>query len=181
MKQFNLIIKTMLLTFLALFGHWFCIAQDKILMHNIDSIVAVINKTYETCDSIILNNEEFLSESTDGGGELIIYNCKNKLAKIEEWIGLSYGYRLRTFYSKDNKLIYVSEVHNEFKWNEDKNEYDTESTHQIYSSFYYIENDFYHYGKMTYESEYKQWVEAPEPIGYVIKLVKTNKEYRNKN
>lgn len=149
-------------------------------MDNVNSIVTSIDKTYKTCDSIVLNNEQFLSTATDGGGQLTIFSCKKNLNKIVEWVGLSYGYRVRTFYTKDNKLIYVTEVHNEFIWDKDKNEYNRNSTQKIYSAFYYVQNNFYHYGKMTYESEYKYWVDAPEPITYVMELVKINNEYKTK-
>lgn len=149
-------------------------------MDNVDSIVTVLDKTYNTCDSIVLNNEQFLSVTTDGEGQLTIFNCGKNLIKIVEWIGLSYGYRVRTFYTKDNKLIYVTEVHNEFSSDKDKNKLNRRSTQKIYSAFYYIQNDFYHYGEMTYESEYKYRVDPPEPITYVMELVKVNNEYRTK-
>ncbi|MES2654066.1 MAG: hypothetical protein V4620_00655 [Bacteroidota bacterium] len=180
MTQLSSHIWAALVIFPIFFCNSICLGQDKKYMKNVDSIVAVLDKSYNTCDSIVLNNEQFLSVTTDGGEKLTIFNCEKKLIKTIEWIGMSYGYRVRTFYTKDNKLIYVTEVHNEFSWDKDKNELDRRSTRKIYSAFYYVQNDFYHFGKMTYESEYKYRIDAPEPITYVIELVKANNEYKTK-
>lgn len=180
MTQLSSLIRTALVMFPLLLSNSICFGQDKKYMDHVDSIVTVLDKTYHTCDSIVFNNEQFLSGTTAGVGQLTIFNCGKNLIKIIEWIGMPYGYKVRTFYTKDNKLIYVTEVHNEFVWNKAKNEFNRSSTQKIYSAFYYIQNDFYLYGNMTYESEYKYRVEAPEPITYVMGLVKVNNEYKMK-
>ena len=60
--------------------------------------------------TIILNNKEYLSESTDGGSELIGYLQKNKIIKIKSTISLSYGLQTQYFYFDSSNLFYVKEI-----------------------------------------------------------------------
>ena len=54
-----------------------------------------------------LENEEFLEQMTDNGGELTGYFKNGKLVKIIEWIGLSSCVNITEYYLQDNKLIFV--------------------------------------------------------------------------
>ena len=156
---------------------FFIYGQDKEYVKEVDTFVVVSGKAFNNCDSSVFDNEQFLPVSPDGGGQLTIYKCKDDSRIMVEWIGLSYGHRIRTFYCKGGKLIYVTEVHFEFTWNASKNEYDRTHTQKIYSAAYYIKKDFYEYAEMTYEPKSRYHVESPEPITYVAKLIKTSKEY----
>jgi uncharacterized protein YuzB (UPF0349 family) len=68
----------------------------------------------KTLKKVSLENEEFLENMTDGGGELTGYFKKDSLVKIVEWIGLSYGSRTREYYFRDENLIFVFEKFESF-------------------------------------------------------------------
>ena len=54
-----------------------------------------------------LENEEFLEQMTDNGGELTGYFKNGQLVKIVEWIGLSSCVNITEYYLQDNKLIFA--------------------------------------------------------------------------
>ncbi len=54
-----------------------------------------------------LENEEFLEQITDNGGDLTGYFKNGQLIKIVEWIGLSSCVNITEYYLQDNKLIFA--------------------------------------------------------------------------
>ncbi len=177
MKQSNLPILSVLVLFLVLFCSSLCLAQDKLYTDSINTLVSNIDKICYTCDSIVIMKKKILKLTTKGGKRITIYNCEKNLIKIIEITITSYGNKIRTFYTKDNNLIYVTELHNEYVQNKNKLQRNRNSTREINSAYYYIQNNFYHYGEFRYQSKYKYFVVAPEPITYVFKLINTNKYY----
>ncbi len=85
-----------------------------------NSLVNEKRKSYDQINAspslkkITLENEDFLVNMTDGGGELVGYYNKNVLVKIKEWVGLSQGNRTRMYYFKDDQLFLVVEKFNSF-------------------------------------------------------------------
>lgn len=67
----------------------------------------------------------------------------------------------------------------EFEWDKEKNNFNYHSPQKMYPAFYYVQNDFYHFGKMTYEASNKNKINAPEPITYVMELVQLNNKYKS--
>lgn len=63
---------------------------------------------------IELENEAFMKLLTDGGGSLIGYFEDEKLIKVIEKFGLSYGVVLTEFYLKDDQLIFVYQTEDHF-------------------------------------------------------------------
>ena len=55
----------------------------------------------------ILNNEQFLEQMTDGGGQLKGYFYNGQLVKIIEWIGLSSCVNITEYYLGGNQLVYA--------------------------------------------------------------------------
>jgi hypothetical protein len=109
MKDF---LRTILLTFFSMSFLWLP-AQKK------NSDIADIKKTYTQINSIkdlkkvVLDAEEFLNESPDGGASLTGYFNKEKLVKIISWTGLSYGSQQIEFYLNKGApvFIHVTEKH----------------------------------------------------------------------
>lgn len=62
---------------------------------------------YKNYQKIILNNEEFMMQMTDGGGSLTGYFRDGKLLKIEEDIFLSQCRVTSQYYFKDGKLFFA--------------------------------------------------------------------------
>ena len=83
-----------------------------------------------------LDAEEFLENTPDGGAELKGFYKNGKLVKLVEWIGLSYGNRIREFYLKDEVLFFVYEIFYSFIRTEDG--LDPSKTVKSFEGRYYI-------------------------------------------
>ncbi len=90
---------------------------------------------------ITLENEEFMEDLTDGGGELTGYYKNGQIRKIRQWIGLSYGNEIKEFYFRNGKLIFVYEQFNSFPFDEKKGELIHSSTKTTFEGRYYFNND----------------------------------------
>jgi len=79
---------------------------------NIKNIFNKIN-TDSHLSKVVLEGEEFLDQTPDGGASLTGYFSKDNLVKITSWIGLSYGIQQLDFYYDHNTLVfcYVTERH----------------------------------------------------------------------
>lgn len=116
-------------------------SQDKItLIKEIRKEVSAINKD-SAFKKVILNNEEFLGHSTDGGGELTGYYKAGQLKKIVSWVGLSSGNEIFEFYFKDGKLIFVYEQFNSFLYDEKKQILRMDKTEITFAGRYYFKNN----------------------------------------
>ena len=105
-------------TLLACLFAFFCtlaIAQSDNSINKIQLIIKQINKdsSYRTK---ILDNEQFLEEIPDGGGQLTGYFKNGQLVKIVEFIGFSSCINITEYYLKDNKLIFIYIKGKEFKY-----------------------------------------------------------------
>ena len=86
---------------------------------NPDLVRLIFNKaaqidTMKISDSIYLENEDFMEHMTDGGGSVTGYFAGDRLLKINQWVGLSYGIIEQDFYFDGEELIYVSEHEKNF-------------------------------------------------------------------
>jgi len=88
---------------------------------------------------ISLDAEAFLENLPDGGAKLTGYYEKDKLVKIVEWIGLSYGNRIREFYFKNEKMFFVYEKFQSFV--QKGEELDKSKTRTSFEGRYYIVRD----------------------------------------
>lgn len=66
---------------------------------------------------ISLENEDFLPEMTDGGGELLGLYKDGNLIKISLKIFLSYGIRKFDYYFSNDDLLYIRERFEQFYYN----------------------------------------------------------------
>lgn len=97
--------KILTISFLLFFSFGF----SQTIQHKINEIQKTVNqinkgKGYTTKR---LEQEEFMKDATDNGGELIGYFKNGQLIKIEEIIGLSRCENNTTYYIKNNKLIFI--------------------------------------------------------------------------
>ena len=90
-------------------------------------------------EKLVIEGEDFLEHTPDGGGELTGYFSKAQLVKVSEWIGLSYGIRQTDFYYDNVNLIfcYVREEH--FQTKDSGINYN--KTVPVFEGRYYFKND----------------------------------------
>ena len=111
-----------------------------------DEKIKLIRKKFEainkdtTLRRVTLENEEFLVNIPDGGGELTGFYKGKEIKKIYEWIGLSNGIRIKEFYFDKGQLIFVYEKFDSFVFDAQKNEFDFTKTKTIFEGRYYFNN-----------------------------------------
>lgn len=85
----------------------YIVAVDR-LVHEIDA-----GKDYELRT---LENEEFLEQMTDGGGELKGYVKNGQLVKMLSWVGVSSCVYITEYYFDHEQLVFVQEQGLEFAY-----------------------------------------------------------------
>jgi len=111
-----------------------------------DAQIKLIRKKFETINKdttlrkVTLENEEFLTNMTDGGGELTGFYKNKEIKKIYEWIGLSNGISIKEFYFDKGQLIFVYEKFDSFVFDDKKNEFDLTKTKTVFEGRYYFSN-----------------------------------------
>ncbi|QJB31293.1 hypothetical protein HF329_08245 [Chitinophaga oryzae] len=91
-----------------------------------------------TLKQVTLNNEEWMTEMSDGGGSLTGYYKNKTLVKAVRWIGYSSGVEIVEFYFKDNKLLFVYEQSDLFFYDEKKGMLRTDSLVRNFEGRYYF-------------------------------------------
>lgn len=90
----------------------YCQSKDE-LVANIRKLYLEINDDH-SLKKVILQNENFLPDATDGGCSLTGYFKENKICKMDVWVGLSYGVQQFHYYFENRKLIFVYETEENF-------------------------------------------------------------------
>ena len=109
-------------------------------------MVKEIRKEFQSINSdtaykkVTLENEEFLENMTDGGGELTGFFKGGQIKKIYRWVGLSNGNEITEFYFKNGQLIFVYEKFNSFVYDNKKEELDHSKTETTFEGRYYFNN-----------------------------------------
>lgn len=82
--------------------------------------------TNESLKSVILENDDFIDDSLDGGAELIgFYNgATQEVRKISITLFLSYGIQNYYFYLNNEKLVLVIDKFKQFAYDEELNKFD---------------------------------------------------------
>jgi len=117
----------------------FLLSQD--ISDKYPDLIQKIKKINEdtTLQKVILTNEEFMPQMTDGGGELTGYFKKGKIQKITREIGLSYGIETYDYYFNEGQLVFIYEVLNGFVYDSLKN-MDHTKTEINFIGRYYFKN-----------------------------------------
>jgi len=111
-----------------------------------DEQVKLIRKKFEvinkdtTLRKVVLENEEFLEDMTDGGGKLAGFHKNKEIKKVYEWIGLSNGISIKEFYFDNGQLIFVYEKFDSFVFDAKKSEFAFTETKTIFEGRYYFNN-----------------------------------------
>ena len=91
---------------------------------NIEKIKIQIDQN-DSLNKIILENQEFLKQMTDGGGELKgFYDQNGIIKKIEVLIFQSTGIQEYDFYLKDENPVLIIDRFKQFAWDEKLNQID---------------------------------------------------------
>lgn len=126
--------------FLSMFFFIVSFAQTK------DQQIKIIRNKFQVINKdtslrkITLENEEFLVNTTDGGGTLTGFYKGQEIKKLYEWIGLSNGISIKEFYFDKGQLIFVYEKFNSFRFDDKKNEFDYTKTKTIFEGRYYFKD-----------------------------------------
>jgi hypothetical protein len=170
-----------LLIALFLFFNFISYSQTKEgVIKNIRQQFQLINAD-KTLKRVVLENEEFLENVPDGGGELKGFFRHDSLVKIIEWIGLSYGNRIREYYFINGNLFFAFEKFESFV--ETKNhDLDHSKTKITFEGRYYLNKnkiiDQKITGKRTFDEDSKNIVtKLQDEANNDMKLLKktTNK------
>ena len=106
---------------------------------NIRSEVEKINNR-STYKVRTLNNEEFLDEMPDGGGELKAYYENGELVKMVDKIYLSSCINITEYYIKNKRLIFAYSQGKEWFYNEKNNKFDPKRICLKMECRFYYEN-----------------------------------------
>lgn len=90
---------------------------------------------------VTLENEEFLENMTDGGGELTGYFKKGQIKRVRQWVGLSNGNETTEFYFKNGHLIFVYEKFASFIFDPKTEQFDHTKTETTFEGRYYFHNN----------------------------------------
>ena len=89
----------------------------------------------------VLNNEEFMGESSDGGGQLTGYFKNGELVKIKEWIGLSSCINITEYYLQSGKLIFTYTEGKDFVYSDLSKKFNPQKQTLTMECRFYFEND----------------------------------------
>jgi hypothetical protein len=99
------------------------------------------DKHIDSCDTIKLQNNEFLEHDYDGGVSLTGIYCKDKLEIIHVEIGVSRGVCKQDYYLEDGKLKRVSEIQEVFPYVDSLATFDYKKLNRVYVVVYEIAAD----------------------------------------
>jgi hypothetical protein len=88
-----------------------------------------------------LQNEEFLQNETDQGGELTGLYKRNRILRIYKSIGKPEGVFISEYYYdhyKKSKLIFIREKFNSYVYDDSSKTFDYTKLHSTYSGKYYF-------------------------------------------
>jgi hypothetical protein len=115
-------------------------AQDK------TTLISAIRKEFNainhdtTLKKVVLENEEFLPDMTDGGGQLSGFYQAGQIRKIVSWVGRSNGNEVCEFYFQDGTLIFVYAQFNSFVYDEKAQTLRLDATEKTFEGRYYFHN-----------------------------------------
>ena len=108
-------------------------------------VINKIRKEFKTINTtkdfeiITLENEDFLTNATDGGAKLTGYYKNNSLRKIVVSVGISNGIETLEFYFLKGSLIFVYEKFEGFVFDEKRSEFDYTKTETNFEGRYYFD------------------------------------------
>ena len=92
-------------------------------------------------EKVTLENEELMSQMSDGGGELTGYFKRGKVQKITMKLGFSYGVSTSHYYFSEGKLIFIKKVLEKFPYIESEANFDYSNLVTSFVGNYYFRNE----------------------------------------
>ena len=135
----NKYLKLSLLIFLINASGYIYSQDKKALIENIKEEIELIHLD-TALKSVTLQNEEFLQNMTDGGGELTGFYKGKRIYRIYRSIGISYGVGISEFYYRKNKLIFIREKFNSYVYDSISQNFDYTKLNTTYSGKFYFNN-----------------------------------------
>ncbi len=96
----------------------------------------------QTYSQVILDNDEFMEQMTDGGGRLTGYFSGNEVRKINVTVGVSYGKYEFDYYFKNSKLYYIVESFKQYAYDVDTDTWNYSKMEQTFNGDYLFQPDF---------------------------------------
>ena len=87
---------------------------------------------------LTLENEQFLEQIPDGGGQLTAYYLDGQLYKLVEWIGLSFGQRITEYYFWEGDLFFVFQLEKRFGFDAEAGAIDYDQLEEVFAGRYYL-------------------------------------------
>jgi hypothetical protein len=132
--------RTIVIILTVLFSSSFLFGQTHARVNSVRQWVEKINNdTLYTVKK--LENEQWMEQMTDGGGELTGYFKDGQLVKIVEWVGLSSCISIYEYYFHNNSLIFVYGEEKDFKYNDSTATFDANKQTVAMECRYYFDND----------------------------------------
>lgn len=111
--------------------------NKKEIIENIRDIIETIHSD-TALKSVTLQNQEFLQNTTDGGGELTGFFKGKRIYRIYQSIGISNGVEIMEFYYWKKKLIFVRERFNSYIYDDSLKTFDYTKTENKFKGLYYF-------------------------------------------
>ncbi len=108
----------------------------------LSDFVEITNSQLSTCTTVTLENDEFLENMTDGGGELTGFFTNNHLIKIELWVGISYGNFKFDYYFQDSELHYIVETFQQYSYDVETDTWNYSKLEQTFRGDYLFQPTF---------------------------------------
>ena len=124
---------------------------------------------------VTLENEEFMTQMTDGGGELVGYFKNGQIQKIATRIGLSYGIKVTDYYFTNGELIFTFEILEEFLYNESLSKFDYSNTDTSFIGLYYFKGNKLIDSESTGHNRFEK-----DELDYETTILNSVKEYGDK-
>ncbi|MBX2983709.1 MAG: hypothetical protein KF843_13610 [Flavobacteriales bacterium] len=121
---------------------------NKIVTTAIDRVVQEINQS-EDYEVRTLENDEFLEQMTDGGGELTGLMRNGQLVKMIEQVGLSSCVNVTEYYFENSQLAFISVQGSEFSYIDSTSSFDPRAQDVT------MKANFYFHANKLIESELK--------------------------
>ncbi len=91
--------------------------------------------------SVTLQNEEFLQNMTDRGGELTGFYKGKRIYRIYRSVGVSNGVYTTEFYYWKNRLMYVRDQLNSYVYNDSLGTFDYTKINPTFNGYYYFKDE----------------------------------------
>lgn len=162
---------TILLVIMIHFESKTCLSQTREeLIDNIRSKVEDIHLD-TALKTVTLQNEEFLENMTDGGGELTGFYKKGKIYRVYQSIGISYGVGITEYYySSKGSLIFVREKFDAYV--HDSLSLDYSKTTNTFNGVYYFSKDSLIHSSSTGHNKFEE--DNIDPAKYYLEESKRN-------